>query len=669
MTTPTPSTPRVSVVIPSYNHERYLQDTMDSVLSQQGVDLELVIIDDGSRDGSWQLIQEAASRDSRVRPYAQANQGAHAAINAGLRACRGEFLAILNSDDRYQPGRLATLVALAQAGPGLDFIATGLRLINDASQPVIQAPWLDEYQRMRDTAREQGLWAALLERNFTVSTSNFFMRRSLYEALGPIRPLRYNMDWDYALRAYLQAPERFAWRDDLVLLDYRLHGSNTILGGLPVSAIEANHLLYRSLKQRYGVPGSALASLRRHYRLIRLQQVSKVAQERDTRWEAELQKAHAGWAATRDENDQVHARLGDTLTELGVARTGWGEARKDLGETRQELGLVRHELAQVLASRSYRIGRKVTAPVRWLKARLRKDEPAVASSLASSASGAVPSEALVQGAAAAAAGHPAPAYQPLALPDVVDMPAAERPRVAAHLHVHHLDLLDELLDAVGNLPTPFDLFVTTTNSLDTVQPQVLARFPGAQVWQPANQGKDVGPFVDALNRHRLDQYDLVLKLHGKKSQNHPNYLAAVRGLFGKDIRDGDDWRRKLIAPLAGSPRRVAQIYQAFANDAQLGMAGAARFICKAPDADPDAYAALCERLGVSDQILFFGGTMFWIRGAALAPFLGAGLTLDDFDDRHAASVEGTLEHGCERVFGALAAKAGGRLGGLDDLQA
>src|SRR3546814_4781073 len=47
-----------------------------------------------------------------------------------------------------------------------------------------------------------------------------------------------------------------------------------------------------------------------------------------------------------------------------------------------------------------------------------------------------------------------------------------------------------------------------------------------------------------LNSHRLNEYDLVLKLHGKKSQNHPNYLAAVRGLFGKDIRDGDDWRRK-----------------------------------------------------------------------------------------------------------------------------
>src|SRR5690606_14529022 len=151
-----------------------------------------------------------------------------------------------------------------------------------------------------------------------------------------------------------------------------------------------------------GVPGSALASLRRHYRLIRLQQVSKVAQARDTRWEAELQKAHAGWAATRDENDQVHAKLGQALTELGEARTGWAAVRDEndrtharLGQTLTELGETRHELAQVLASRSYRIGRKVTAPVRWLKARLRNEGPAAATAPPASAApaGATPEHA------------------------------------------------------------------------------------------------------------------------------------------------------------------------------------------------------------------------------------------------------------------------------------
>ncbi len=657
MTTAPSNAPRVSVVIPSYNHERYLAETMGSVLGQRGVDLELVVVDDGSRDGSWALIQEFAERDGRLRPFRQENQGAHAAINAGLRACRGEFLAILNSDDRYHPDRLATLVDLAEAGAGLDFIATGLRLIDDDSEPITENVWLQEYQRMRAGAHANGLWATLLERNFTVSTSNFFFRRELFQALGPIRPLRYNMDWDYALRAYLRAPDRFAWRDDLELWDYRLHGSNTITGGLPVSAIEANHLLYRAIKQGYRVPGTALAGLRRHYKLIRRQQVAAVASARDTHWEAELHKAHEGWAATRDAHDKAHEDLGRTLTELG-------QTREELSRTREARNALQHELALVYASRSYKLGRKLTAPLRWLRER-RRGAPAVpvAPDIPAAASAAAPDSAPAP--APATTGTARPPYRRVALPAPLE---SAPPRVAVHVHSPYTVQLDELLDAVAALPGAPDVFVTTTQPADTIQARVRARIPQAVVWQTPNQGKDIGPFIDALNRHRLDQYDLVLKLHGKKSRNQPSYLAAVRGLFGADIRDGDDWRRRLIRPIAGSRERVLRIYRAFHDDPALTMAGAARFICEAPDADPEGYRRLCARLGVTHGIRFFGGTMFWIRGRALAPLLEAGMTQDDFDPARAGDVESTLEHGCERVFGGLAAKDGGYLAGLDDLE-
>lgn len=666
MTTSPSSQPRVSVVIPSYNHERYLEETIRSVLDQRGVDLELVVIDDGSRDGSWDLIQRMAQQDARLRPFRQENQGAHAAINAGLRAGRGDFLAVLNSDDRYHPDRLATLLQLAEAGNGLDFISTGLRLIDDDSRLTTEHVWLEEYERMRASAHDNGLWETLLERNFTVSTSNFFFRRSLYEALGPIRPLRYNMDWDYALRAYLREPARFAWRDDLVLWDYRLHGSNTITGGLPVSAIEANHLLYRAIKQGYHVPASALAGLRRHYKLIRQQQVAKVAAARDTHWEAELQKAHAGWQeaqtaweSAREAHDKVHDNLGQTLTKLGATLTDLGEARGALQETREAKLAVEHELALVYASRSYKLGRKLTAPLRWLRekrgAMSAEPAPPVPTSPQAAAETAVPAE--------PPANTEPPPYRRIDLPEPLQ---SALPRVAVHVHTHYTELLGEMLDAVCNLPGEPDVYVTTTGPAQAIEAAVHERLPQAKVWQTANQGKDIGPFIDALNRHRLDQYDLVLKLHGKKSRNQPSYLAAVRGLFGPDIKDGDDWRRKLIRPIAGSRERVLRIYQAFHDDPRLAMAGAAKFICAAPDADPQGYRRLCERLGVTQGIRFFGGTMFWIRGGALAPLLEAGMTQGDFDPAQAGNVESTLEHGCERVFGGLAAKDGGYLAGLDE---
>lgn len=664
MSQPQATRPIVSVVIPSYNHARFLPETIASVLNQTLGELELIIIDDGSRDNSWDIIQQHAAQDSRIVAHRQANAGAHAAINAGLALARGEFLAILNSDDRYHPERLATLSRLANEGSGLDFLCTGQQLVDDTGAPIDDHPWLQEYARMLNSARCDGLLAALLERNFTVSTSNFFIRRALWQALGPIRPLRYNMDWDYALRALLRDPARFTWRHDLKLWDYRLHGENTILGGLPRSAIEANHLIYRSLKQSGKVPASAIAGLRRHYRLIRRQQVSAIANARDQWWEPRVQEAHAGWQRAREESDATHARLGATLTELG-------QTREQLWQTQAELSQVRQELAAVYASRSYRWGRCITAPLRWLRARL---SPAAApQGLPATASTPLPPAG--RPAAQTEPGSHAPSapilprvppYRVLDLPAVAEQ-TPPTPSVAVHLHVHYTELLDELLDAVANIPGDFRLFVTTTQAADPVAATVHARFPQAQVWQTPNQGKDIGPFIDALCRHRLDQYALVLKLHGKKSRNQPGYLQAVRALFGNDIADGDDWRRKLVAPIAGNPQRILQIWQAFENDPELGMVGAARFICQAPDADPDAYRRLCQRLNVTEGLRFFGGTMFWIRGSALRTLLDAGLSMDDFDPARARNVEGTLEHGLERAFGAVAAGATGYLGGVEDL--
>lgn len=242
---------------------------------------------------------------------------------------------------------------------------------------------------------------------------------------------------------------------------------------------------------------------------------------------------------------------------------------------------------------------------------------------------------------------------------------AHLPRVAVQIHVHYTDLLGELLDAASRLPGTPHIFVTTTQPADTILAQVRSRFPSAMVWQSENRGKDIGPFIDALHRYDLDSYDLVLKLHGKKSLNDPQYLKAIQALFGESIRNGDDWRRGLIEPLARSTERVMGIYQAFAADPSLGMVGAAQFICRAPDANAQAYACLCEQLDVHPDVLFFAGTMFWIRGRHLTRFRKRGLKFGDFRLENSASVENTLEHGCERVFGAIVAAEGGWIGGVE----
>lgn len=610
--------PLVSVIIPSYNHGRFLHQTIQSVLQQTYSTLELIIIDDGSSDDSWALIQAAASEDPRIRAYHQENQGAHAAINRGLALAQGEFLCILNSDDRYTPERLARLVELANSEQ-LDFIATGLRLIDAQGEPITEDPWLLEYQRMESRAQKDGLWAALLERNVTVSTSNFFFRKTLFDALGPIRPLRYNMDWDYVLRAYLAKPKAFQWRFDWVLWDYRLHGKNTILGGLPVSAIEANYLVLRSLQTAHAVPAAAVAGLRRHYKLIRHQKVAQVAAERDAAWEPEVHKAHAGWQQTLNAYNATHAKLGTTLEALEQTRLELHQAQRDLHRLRFS--------PLYLAMRAWR----------WWKRRQSTQNP--------------PSQLTPPSAAVA----PAPLAQPI-----------EDLRIAAHLHVYYEDIAPELLQAAATLPAQAEVFITTPHqptALRALAQQHLGHLARVEVLQVPNQGKDVGPFIEVIHQFNLPSYDVVLKLHTKRSQNAASYLAVIRQLFGHDIVDGDDWRRKLIAPIAGSSTITQQTLNRFISDPELGMIGAQQFLCSAPDANQQAYAALCQRLHISTQPLFFGGTMFWIRGAALQRFIDAEITLNDFNPTDHAQVENTLEHQLERVFGALVQSYGLTLSG------
>lgn len=607
----------VSVVIPSYNHARFLDQTINSVLSQQEVELELVIIDDGSNDGSWDIIQRYAALDSRVRAYQQENQGAHAAINRGLHLSRGQFLSILNSDDRYAPGRLAYLTHLAQ-DEQLDFIATGLRLIDGAGAPITDDPWLQEYHRMEQRAQQDGIWAALLERNVTVSTSNFFIRRELFEQLGPIRPLRYNMDWDYVLRAYLANPTGFSWRFDLPLWDYRLHGKNTILGGLPVSAIEANHLLLRSIQEAHQVPAAAIAGLRRHYKLIRQQQVAHIAAARDAAWEPELQQAHEKWQHASEQWQHASEGWQRTLTAYNNMSAAHDAVHAELGQTRLALQYAQQDLHRLRFSPLYILMRAW----RWWK---RRRQPV----------------------AAPVATQAAPPLRSTAIKDL---------RIAAHLHVYYEDVAPELFAAAATLPAHAEVFVTTPHAPTTLQAraeQQLGHLARVEVIQVPNQGKDVGPFIEMIRRFNLDQFDLVLKLHSKRSQNAASYMNVIRHLFGSDIVDGDDWRRKLIQPIAGSPTITQATLKRFITEPELGMIGAQQFLCTAPDANQQAYEALCTRLGITTQPLFFGGTMFWIRGSVLQRFIDADFDLSDFNPTDQAQVENTLEHQLERVFGAL----------------
>jgi glycosyltransferase involved in cell wall biosynthesis len=214
---------RVSVVVPLYNHARFIAEALSSVLAQGPLVLEVIVLDDGSTDGGAELAERIAASDARVRVERQANAGAHAAINTALSWCKGELLAILNSDDAYLPGRLAALAAALDADAAAGVAASGIEFMDGAGQ-AIPNPWYEAARQAYHAAGDLGV--ALMGGNFLMTTSNLLFRRSALEAVGAFAALRYTHDLDWLLRA-LALGQRIAMVDT-VLLRYRMHGNNTI---------------------------------------------------------------------------------------------------------------------------------------------------------------------------------------------------------------------------------------------------------------------------------------------------------------------------------------------------------------------------------------------------------------------------------------------------------
>lgn len=107
--------PKVSVVMPTFNSASYVCESINSILAQSYGDWEAIVVDDGSRDGTPDLIKRRYEHEDRVIVHAlQINQGAAAARNIGIEAARGRFIAFLDSDDLWRPNKLAIQVPLLE---------------------------------------------------------------------------------------------------------------------------------------------------------------------------------------------------------------------------------------------------------------------------------------------------------------------------------------------------------------------------------------------------------------------------------------------------------------------------------------------------------------------------------------------------------------------------
>ncbi|BAZ44416.1 glycosyl transferase family protein [Chondrocystis sp. NIES-4102] len=120
---------KVSVIIPAYNGDRYIGEAIESVLAQTYDDYELIVIDDGSTDNTYKVIQQKCDR--RLQYYCQTNQGVAASRNFGLNLATGEYIAFLDQDDLFLPDKLVNQVALLEENPNLGIVNSGWQIIDE----------------------------------------------------------------------------------------------------------------------------------------------------------------------------------------------------------------------------------------------------------------------------------------------------------------------------------------------------------------------------------------------------------------------------------------------------------------------------------------------------------------------------------------------------------
>ena len=272
----------VSVVMPTYNRAHLLPPVVESILSQDFRDLELVIVDDGSTDNTAEVVQEIQARDPRVR-YVRLpqNRGVGFARDAGLRYAPGRYIALADSDDLWMPGRLREQVAILEKHLEIDILFGDWWDINHVKGARRRAfegsPGLQEVET-RPLGNglffvERGLETGILKSNF-IQLATVVLRQEMYNRVGGVKAnLRMSEDLEFCWRAAVLGA-RFAYLDRPLIERHVYKDSITAQGDRSwlerLAAVEAMYGTCRQLGRRDLVPHVRATEVRTYCNLLRI---------------------------------------------------------------------------------------------------------------------------------------------------------------------------------------------------------------------------------------------------------------------------------------------------------------------------------------------------------------------------------------------------------------
>jgi glycosyltransferase involved in cell wall biosynthesis len=237
-----PVTPKISVIIPLYNHEKYIKEAVNSVLNQSFDDFELIIINDGSTDNSGEVIKKI--QDKRIHYYYQENQGAHATLNRGIGLAQGTYISILNSDDMYYSTRFEKMVRILEHDSSVHAVFSHIEFIDGNGNSIrfkrgAEDNWLGRNPETSYKGNNHVI-LDLLAGNFLYTTSNLFCRKSVFDDIGYFSNLKYIHDYEFFLRLCYHYKVHII---EEPLLKYRFHESNTLNENYAIANFETGLVL------------------------------------------------------------------------------------------------------------------------------------------------------------------------------------------------------------------------------------------------------------------------------------------------------------------------------------------------------------------------------------------------------------------------------------------
>lgn len=209
--------PRVSVIIPVYNGELYLSETLDSVMKQTFTDWEIIVVNDGSTDKSLEIMEEYAALDERVRVISKPNGGVSSARNVAMNNAKGEYFSFVDADDMWVPEKLEKQIAFMDKNPNIALIYSDISILIDGNIRT-------QNMFLNRKFHKGHIFDQLFYFNF-ISTPTVMLRKKIIEQHGNFST-RFRGIEDYDLWLRIADKNEIGYINERLAI-YRIHANNT----------------------------------------------------------------------------------------------------------------------------------------------------------------------------------------------------------------------------------------------------------------------------------------------------------------------------------------------------------------------------------------------------------------------------------------------------------